>query len=64
MRGWGTSVAARHADRLPFAGGSFDAAMAFAAIHHWPDPIAGLREMRRVARWVVVFTHGTEDTAR
>jgi SAM-dependent methyltransferase len=47
------------ADHLPFADGSFDAAMAFATIHHWPDPIAGLREMRRVARRVVVFTHET-----
>lgn len=50
------------ADRLPFADQSFDVAMAFATIHHWPDPIAGLREMRRVARRVVVFTHDTSDT--
>jgi SAM-dependent methyltransferase len=49
------------ADSLPFEDGSFDAAMAFATIHHWPDPIAGLREMRRVARRVVVFTHDTSD---
>jgi hypothetical protein len=26
-------------------------------VHHWQDPIAGLREMRRVARRVVVFTY-------
>ncbi len=44
------------AENLPFADHSFDAAMAFATIDHWPDPIAGLREMRRVARRVVVFT--------
>ena len=30
--------------------------MAFATIDHWQDPIAGLHEMRRVARRVVVFT--------
>ncbi|SCL39248.1 Ubiquinone/menaquinone biosynthesis C-methylase UbiE [Micromonospora pallida] len=53
---------AASADRLPFEDQSFDAAMAFATIHHWPDPIAGLREMRRVARRVVVFTHDTSDT--
>ena len=47
------------AESLPFADHSFDAAMAFATIHHWQDPIAGLREMRRVARRVVVFTHDT-----
>ena len=51
------------AESLPFEDQSFDAAMAFATIHHWPDPIAGLREMRRVARRVVVFTHETTDTA-
>jgi SAM-dependent methyltransferase len=43
------------AERLPFADQSFDAAMAVLSDHHWPDPIGGLREMRRVARRVVVF---------
>jgi SAM-dependent methyltransferase len=47
------------AESLPFEDQSFDAAMAFATVHHWQDPIAGLREMRRVARRVVVFTHDT-----
>jgi SAM-dependent methyltransferase len=50
------------AERLPFEDQSFDAAMAFATVHHWQDPIAGLREMRRVARRLVVFTHDTSDT--
>ena len=50
------------AERLPFEDQSFDAAMAFSTIHHWHDPIAGLREMRRVARRVVVFTHDASDT--
>jgi hypothetical protein len=35
--------------------------MAFSTVHHWPDPIAGLLEMRRVARRVVVFTCDTSD---
>jgi SAM-dependent methyltransferase len=48
------------AESLPFEDQSFDAAMAFATIHHWQDLIAGLREMRRVARRVVVFT-GVSD---
>lgn len=43
------------AEHLPFASGSFDAAMAVLSDHHWTDPIAGLREMRRVARKVLVF---------
>lgn len=45
------------AESLPFEDQSFDAAMAFSTVHHWQDPIAGLREMRRVARRVVVFTY-------
>jgi hypothetical protein len=32
---------AAFAESLPFEGRSFDAAMAVATIHHWPDPIAG-----------------------
>jgi SAM-dependent methyltransferase len=52
------------AENLPFEDQSFDAAMAFATIHHWPDPIAGLREMRRVARRVVVFTNDASDPDR
>jgi SAM-dependent methyltransferase len=49
------------AESLPFADQSFDAAMAFATIDHWQDPIAGLREMRRVARRVVAFTYDASD---
>lgn len=49
------------AERLPFADQAFDAALAFATVHHWPDPIAGLREMQRVARRVVVFTCDTTE---
>ncbi|MGV9273673.1 MerR family transcriptional regulator [Streptomyces griseosporeus] len=48
---------AASAESLPFADASFDAAMAVSTVHHWPDPVAGLREMRRVARRVVVFTY-------
>src|SRR5579862_5869859 len=49
------------AESLPFQDQSFDAAMAFATIEHWTDPVAGLREMRRVARRVVVFTCDVTD---
>src|SRR5919197_794442 len=43
------------AEDLPFHDGSFDAAMAVLSDHHWRDAVAGLREMARVARRVVVF---------
>jgi SAM-dependent methyltransferase len=49
------------AEQLPFADQSFDAAMAVCTLHHWKDPIAGLGEMRRVARRVVVFLFDTSD---
>jgi SAM-dependent methyltransferase len=51
------------AESLPFEDQSFDAAMAVSTVHHWPDPIAGMREMRRVAGRVVVFLFDTSDTA-
>jgi hypothetical protein len=43
------------AGSLPFADKSFDAAMAVLTDQHWPDAIAGYREMQRVARRVVTF---------
>ncbi len=51
------------AESLPFADQSFDAAMAFSTVPHWQDPLAGLREMRRVARRVVVFTFDASEFA-
>jgi SAM-dependent methyltransferase len=52
---------AASAEDLPFDDQSFDVAMAVSTVHHWRDPMAGLREMRRVARRVVVFTCDTSD---
>ena len=53
---------AASAEQLPFPDQFFDAAMAVSTVHHWPDPVAGLREMRRVARRVVVFTYDASTT--
>jgi SAM-dependent methyltransferase len=39
---------------LPFDDDSFDAAMATVTVHQWPDPVAGLAEVRRVTRGPVV----------
>jgi SAM-dependent methyltransferase len=44
------------AEALPFADGSFDAAMAVLTDHHWSDLARGLAELRRVARRQVLFT--------
>jgi SAM-dependent methyltransferase len=44
------------AESLPFADATFDAAMAVLSDHHWADRIAGLRELRRVARRAIVVT--------
>ncbi|MGH3594666.1 MAG: class I SAM-dependent methyltransferase [Mycobacterium sp.] len=45
------------AERLPLPDQSFDAAMAILTIHHWSDPVGGLRELVRVARRVVLFAY-------
>jgi SAM-dependent methyltransferase len=42
------------AESLPFDDASFDAATAILTVHHWANPVAGLRELRRVARGPVV----------
>ncbi|MGV9244517.1 class I SAM-dependent methyltransferase [Streptomyces sp. NPDC003710] len=52
----GTNKMKAAAEALPFADGSFDAAMAIMTVHHWPDLHRGLGELRRVARRQVVFT--------
>jgi SAM-dependent methyltransferase len=57
----GARCVAASAENLPFEDQSFDAAMAVATVHHWQDPIAGVREMRRVARRVVVLTCDTSE---
>ena len=44
------------AEHLPFADRSFDAALALLTVHHWQDAAAGLAEMSRVARRLVIFT--------
>jgi hypothetical protein len=49
-------VVAGYAEALPFRTGAFDAAMAMVTAHQWTDLEAGLHELRRVARRVVVLT--------
>jgi SAM-dependent methyltransferase len=44
------------AERLPLRAASFDAALAVLTVHHWSDLAAGLAELTRVARRVVLLT--------
>jgi SAM-dependent methyltransferase len=53
------------AERLPFPDDAFDAAMAVLTDHHWRDRLAGLRELRRVARRrVVLFNFEPSESDR
>jgi SAM-dependent methyltransferase len=53
---------AAHAESLPLDDGAVDAAMACVTIHHWDPSLAGLAELRRVARGpVVIFTFELES---
>jgi ubiquinone/menaquinone biosynthesis C-methylase UbiE len=47
------------ADHLPFADASFDAVACRIAAHHFPDALAAVREMARVARHRVVVCDNT-----
>jgi ubiquinone/menaquinone biosynthesis C-methylase UbiE len=38
------------AEALPLRAASFDTAVSASSLHYWPDPLAGLREIRRVLR--------------
>ncbi|MGH9080629.1 MAG: class I SAM-dependent methyltransferase [Acidimicrobiales bacterium] len=53
-RGHGPAIEAV-AEDLPFAEGSFDAAMAMVTVHQWYSPDRGLRELRRVSRGRIVI---------
>jgi SAM-dependent methyltransferase len=46
----GVEVVRAPAESLPFADGSFDAALAQLVVHFMADPVAGLSEMARVTR--------------
>ena len=46
----GADVRQAAAEHLPFADGTFDAAMAQLVVHFMKDPVAGLAEMARVTR--------------
>src|ERR1700722_9325788 len=47
-----------HAEDLPLASDSVDAALACLTLHHWADWRVGVQELRRVARKrVVIFTY-------
>ena len=43
------------AGALPLADGAVDASMAAVTVHQWPDPVAGVLEMRRVTAGPVVI---------
>jgi ubiquinone/menaquinone biosynthesis C-methylase UbiE len=38
------------AEKLPFEDATFDKAMTMNSLHLWPDPVAGLKEVRRTLR--------------
>ncbi len=40
---------------LPFGADAFDASMAILTLHHWPNKVQGLEELRRVSRGRVVI---------
>lgn len=52
-----------HAEALPFAENSFDAATAFLTYHHWSSVFDGLAELRRVARNRIVILTWDPDSA-
>jgi SAM-dependent methyltransferase len=61
--GLAAAVDATAAD-LPFADGSFDAAMTTFSVHQWTDLGAGLREVRRVTRGPIVILTGDPERLR
>ncbi|HEV8453113.1 MAG TPA: class I SAM-dependent methyltransferase [Gaiellales bacterium] len=52
------------AELLPVPDGYADAAMALLTVHHWNDVAAGIAELRRVARRIVILTWDQRVTER
>ena len=52
------------AESLPVPDGFADAAMALLTVHHWSDVPAGIAELRRVARRIVILTWDQRVTER
>jgi SAM-dependent methyltransferase len=59
----GVEVHEASAEALPFVDDAFDVALAQLVVHFMPDPVAGLREMRRVTRTGGVVTACVWDLA-
>jgi ubiquinone/menaquinone biosynthesis C-methylase UbiE/uncharacterized protein YbaR (Trm112 family) len=51
------------AENLPFASHCFDGAFMVASLHHLPDPLRSLREIKRVLKPSGVFALGTEPNS-
>ncbi len=52
------------AEHLPVPDGYADAAMALLTVHHWTNVAAGIAELRRVARRIVILTWDQHVTER
>lgn len=57
-------VAQGVAEHLPFPDACFDVALAVLTTHHWPDHLAGLRELTRVSERQVILTWDPQIFAR
>jgi ubiquinone/menaquinone biosynthesis C-methylase UbiE len=57
-------VAAAKAGELPFRNGAFDAILCTNSYHHYPEPLATLKEMRRVlkARGRLILVDPNQDS--
>lgn len=58
--GWAIVVRGS-AEQLPFADATFEGAMALLTVHHWSDPVAGLRELGRVVSGAIVVLTWDRD---